>query len=57
MITRREVLQTLASTSTLALSSKAPAMISPESNRPLALWGALIGEVSYQKAIFWSRTD
>ena len=57
MINRREALYTLASVSTFAWSGKAPAMISPEAQRPLTLWGAMVGEVSHHSAIFWSRTD
>lgn len=57
MINRREILHTLAGASALVWSPQVPAMVSPEAHRPMILWGSLIGEVSHQQAIFWSRTD
>ena len=34
-----------------------PALISHESQRPLALWGTMVSEVKSRQAIVWSRAD
>lgn len=35
----------------------APAWVSAEAQRPLALWGVMTGEVTAQSAVVWSRAD
>jgi phosphodiesterase/alkaline phosphatase D-like protein len=35
----------------------AAAWLSPEAQRPLALWGVMSGEVSPQRAVVWSKSD
>lgn len=42
---------------TQALGRNLPALISHESQRPLALWGAMVSEVRSNNAIVWSRSD
>ena len=37
--------------------ARAPARISTESQRPLALWGSMVSEVTNEGAILWSRVD
>ena len=40
-----------------AAPRRAPSMSSAESQRPLALWGVMSGEVSAGRAVIWSRAD
>ena len=42
---------------THAWSRGLPALISHESQRPLALWGTMVSEVQSGQAIIWSRSD
>lgn len=63
-LSRRHFIQTtaaegaaLAGLATILQSKQAPAAVVSSSERPAALWGLQIGDVSPKGAIVWSRTD